>query len=227
MIWFLVFLSVFFVVFQDAKARQYEEIYLFDIIESNDCEQVGEFFDRHPNYVKKTKHILEFVEVFRCEMGLRFGYVPTWRELYESYKINMESIDLPKEEKKRIKELLKTVAQKTERKEHKTYRCHTPSIDFKGDLVVDDSISEPVAVGTSEALAGLLLCLIDTPVTRSVGGFLLAHSASRFWTYYTDLKSKEFVHSPFDAEGHGFEHDPDRGCRPSDHYDRVTDSEVR
>lgn len=192
-------------VFLNAEARQYEEVHLFDIIETNDCEKVGDFFDCHPQYVKKTKHILEFVEIFRHEMGIRFGYIPTWRELYESYKDNMESLNLPKEEKKRIKKLLKTVAHKTDKKEQRADRCHALSVDFIGELEVDDSISEPVPIGTSEALAGLLLCLIDNPVSRGVGSFLLAHSASRFWTYYTDIKSKEFEHSPFDPEGREFD----------------------
>ncbi|WP_420421281.1 hypothetical protein [Simkania sp.] len=227
MLKFLTIFTVIFVVFQEVEARQYEEVYLFDIIESNDCENVGDFFDSHTNYVKKTKHIIEFVEAFRKEMGVRFGYVPTWEELYESYKNNMANISLPKEEKKRVKNILKTIAKKTEKKELGFVRCNAVTFDYRGDLDVDERISEPVAVGTSEALAGLLLCLIDNPVTRGVGSFLLAHSASRFWTYYTDVKSKEFEHSPFDAEGHGLDHDSDRGCGSSDHYDRLTDSEIR
>ena len=165
--------------FLTVESRQYEEDYLIALIESENVEEVGYFFTNHPHYVKKLSHVLEFADVFRTKLGEKFGYTPTWREVYDTYKDCMSGIDMPQADKDRIRDLLKAVVSKTEKNEKGSFRCSAFSFDYKGDLEVDDSISEPVAIATTEVIAGVLLMILDWAPAQVVGGWMIADAASR------------------------------------------------
>lgn len=89
------------------EARQYDENFLVEIIDSGDQGDVHAFFQSHQGYVKKTRHLIEFVEVLREKLEIHYGYKPSWEEIFQAYKSVESSLEMPKEEKKWIKNFLK------------------------------------------------------------------------------------------------------------------------
>ena len=72
-----VILSLVFFAFSSVWGRQYDEDYLIQLVEQGDPQSASAFFQEHPGLAKKPRHMLEFIEVFRENLGEVYGHIPT------------------------------------------------------------------------------------------------------------------------------------------------------
>lgn len=220
----LLFFILSFTLLGNLNARQYDEDFLIQIVESGNVSAIDSFFHTHGKFVGKAKHLMEFIEILRNKLGEKYGYTPTWKEIYEAYKVVEPTLEMPKHVKQWIHNFLKQIVKKTEEQEFGHIRCYSLSFDYQGSLEVDETLDSVTAPAYAEALAGALLMVVPEPYCKAAGAAILTNAAFTIWQHW---KEKTDQQNRLDRDYAEQDHSYDPSDHHVDHYDRLTDSEVR
>ncbi len=209
-----IFLIPIFLIYFETKleSRQYNIDYLMDLIERGDEESVLQFFAQ-PNYVTKMKHVIEFTELFRSKIEERFGYKPSYREAYEKFKSMIPNLNLSEKQEKLFHSMFKEVIKNSEKAEQKGLNMESITMDFKGSKDSDFDMPDQLVIAYNEGLGGCLMCIIPSPVTYAVGGFMIGDALKRA---YDCLDKKNSQSKSLDYSDHG-------SATENDTYDRGHD----
>ncbi|MCP5503846.1 MAG: hypothetical protein H7A41_01705 [Chlamydiales bacterium] len=195
-----VLFSLTFIGSSIVEGRQYDIDHLMDLIDSGSEQAIQEFFKK-PRYVKKIKHLIEFSELFREKLQESYGYKPSWKEAYVSFKANLSNLNYPKEQKKQLLKIFKEVSILSQKADEKGIKLKKEVEDTTSSrsFNVNEDLPDELAIAYSEALGAGLLLIIPSGASQVVAGCLLSDSINRTYNYVLGKRKDSSHHYERDS----------------------------